>query len=184
MGQRTKKVLAAGVTVGYVLGRTGKGRAALTVAALVVGRSADPRTLVAQGVRKLARSPRVAALGEQLRGEVFQAGRTAFGAAANRRLGSLTDALVDRTPSREQDVEDTEAEPEPADSEEPEAGSGRSRTRPTASGSGRSRPQRRTTGPARSDHRGGPTKKSVQSTSRKKPGAARATSRRSDERGK
>ncbi len=86
MNERDKALLA--VAVGYVLGRTKKGKLALMGAAVVTGRNFGPRQLLIDGVRRLGEVPAVGALGEQVRGEVYQAVRRAAGAAVARQLDS------------------------------------------------------------------------------------------------
>ncbi|WP_211259780.1 hypothetical protein [Streptomyces violens] len=99
MDEQTKVTLAAAVIGGYVLGRTKKGRLALTAATYLAGRrfGLRPRELAAEGLRRLGEVPQVAQLQEQLRGEVLDAGRKAVTAAADRGMTSLADALSDRT---------------------------------------------------------------------------------------
>ncbi len=119
MDDQTKLTLAAAVAGGYVLGRTRKGRLALTAATFVAGRSLEPRQLLLEGLRRLRETPQLAELGEQLRGEVFQAGRAAVKAAAGRRFGSLAGSLRDRSPgSGDEDGRDDDEEER--DEEEPE----------------------------------------------------------------
>jgi hypothetical protein len=136
MDDQAKVALAAAVVGGYVLGRTKKGRVALSVATYLAGRrfGLEPRQLAAEGMRRLGEVPQVAELQEQLRGEVLDAGRQAVTAAANRSMASLADAIGDRTarltaaPDDEADEEDEgeyedegpEEEPEGEDEEEDE----------------------------------------------------------------
>ncbi|WP_037837892.1 hypothetical protein [Streptomyces sp. NRRL S-337] len=129
MNERTKIMLAAAMAGGYVLGRTKKGRLALTAASYLAGRQSglDPRQLVSDGVRKLGDIPQVADLGDQLRGEVMDAGRKALTSAATRQLASLAETLQDRTrrlqlgPEEYEDEEEEEYEEEPEEEdEEPE----------------------------------------------------------------
>lgn len=195
MDQQTKMALAAGVAGGYVLGRTKKGRVALTAAALVMGRSADPRGLMANGMRKLADMPQVASLGGQLKGEVFQAGRAALTAAADRRLGSLTDTLRDHTPVAGGEASGTPAEPdsadtseeEPADTTKKEAGerparAERPRARRATRDTPRSGQERRTARRTPPGNRGtAPAKKATtKPASGRKPAAERSAGRSSD----
>lgn len=130
MNERTKIMLAAAMAGGYVLGRTKKGRLALTAASYLAGRQSglDPRQLVSDSVRKLGEIPQVADLGDQLRGEVMDAGRKALTSAATRQLASLAETLQDRTRrlqlgpeeyEEEEEEEEYEEEPEEED-EEPE----------------------------------------------------------------
>lgn len=69
MEDQTKLTLAVAVVGGYVLGRTKKGRVALSVATYLAGRrfGLEPRQLAAEGVRRLGEVPQVAELQEQLR---------------------------------------------------------------------------------------------------------------------
>ncbi|MGW8882699.1 histone protein, partial [Streptomyces mirabilis] len=79
MDDTAKVTLAAAVVGGYVLGRTKKGRLALTIATYLAGRrfGLEPRQLAAEGMRRLGEIPQFAELQEQLKGEVFDAGRKA-----------------------------------------------------------------------------------------------------------
>ena len=131
--------LAAAVAGGYVLGRTKKGRMAITAAALLLGRRLSPRDAVVGGVRRL---PGVPAGGDG--GDDGEAGadeghgrsaiRRKAGAlasrAANRRLTALTEALHTRTlalgtaagPQDDEDSEDSEdSEDTAGPDDEPEA---------------------------------------------------------------
>ncbi|MEV6010725.1 histone protein [Streptomyces sp. NPDC051976] len=136
--ENSKKVaLGAAVAVGYVLGRTKKGKFALGVASLVAGQQLplNPRAALALGTRKLAENPAIAPLVKQARGEVLEVGRAALSATANRRLEAFADALQRRTeallegsdeedeeeePEGEYEPEDEDEEYEPEDEEEPE----------------------------------------------------------------
>ncbi|MFE4370371.1 histone protein [Streptomyces sp. NPDC056835] len=122
MDESTKVTLAAAVAAGYVLGRTKKGRLALTAVTFLAGRrfGLEPRQLVAEGVRRLGRVPQVAELQEQLRTEGLEAARNALTAVASRKLGSLADAISDRTlalSTKDEEQED-EYEEEPEEGEE------------------------------------------------------------------
>lgn len=123
MDQQTKLTLAAAVIGGYVLGRTKKGRLALTAATYLAGRrfGLQPRQLAAEGMRRLGEIPQVAELQEQLRGEALDAGRKAVTAVANRSLTSLADALSERTAQLSSADEADEAE-EAEEGEEEEEG--------------------------------------------------------------
>lgn len=57
MEDQTKVTLAAAVVGGYVLGRTKKGRLAITIATYLAGRrfGLEPRQLAAEGMRRLGR---------------------------------------------------------------------------------------------------------------------------------
>ncbi|MFF5565120.1 histone protein [Streptomyces sp. NPDC012623] len=125
MEDQTKLALATAVLGGYVLGRTKKGRLALTVATVVAGKGLGfgPRELVAEGVRRLAEVPQVAELQEQVREQGAEAARGALSAVTDRAMGSLADTISGRTTllSRKGDEEEDEEEDEeqaPEESEE------------------------------------------------------------------
>lgn len=71
MDEQTKLALAVSIVAGYVLGRTKKGRLALTVATYVAGRrfGLEPRQLAAEGMRRLGEVPQFAELQEKLKGK-------------------------------------------------------------------------------------------------------------------
>ncbi|CAM5558376.1 hypothetical protein SHIRM173S_13350 [Streptomyces hirsutus] len=124
MEDQSKVALGAAVVGGYLLGRTKKGRLAITVATYLAGRrfGLEPRQLAAEGMRRLGEVPQFAQLQDQIRGEVLEAGRKAMTATANRSLSSLADTLSDRTarltkPPRDED-EDIEYEDEGEGEEE------------------------------------------------------------------
>ena len=99
MDNQTKVALAAAVAGGYVLGRTKKGKLALTVATYLAGRrfGLEPRQLAAEAVSRLGQLPQVAELQEQFKGDVLEAGRKAVAAVADRGMSSLADTLQSRT---------------------------------------------------------------------------------------
>lgn len=99
MNESTKTALTTAVAAGYVLGRTRKGKLALTVASVVVGRRLilSPQDLLIRGVRTLRDSPRFGQLSEQVRDQLLHSGRSALTTAADSKLDSLTDALQQRT---------------------------------------------------------------------------------------
>lgn len=74
MDDKEKVTLAAAVVGGYVLGRTKKGRLALSIATYLAGRrfGLEPRQLAAEGMRRLGEIPQFAELQEQLRGKSFK----------------------------------------------------------------------------------------------------------------
>ncbi|MEU9014992.1 hypothetical protein AB0D12_35660 [Streptomyces sp. NPDC048479] len=144
MDTQTKIALAAALAGGYLLGRTKKGKLALSVATYLAGGRFDlePRQLAAEGMRKLGEIPQVAELQDQLKGEVLDAGRKAVTAAANRGIGTLAEALRDRTASLgEKDEEEPEDEGPPRRGSsrkptQPDRGSARRRQRSASAGSG------------------------------------------------
>jgi outer membrane biosynthesis protein TonB len=126
MKDTSKVALAAAVAGGYVLGRTKKGRMALAVGTYLAGRRTglDPQKLMAQGMKTLKDAPQLAGLGDQVRGELLDAGRQALAATADRKMAGLADALHERTmrlEGREEADEKDQRGTEAADQEEPEA---------------------------------------------------------------
>ncbi|MFF4696244.1 histone protein [Streptomyces chattanoogensis] len=163
MNDTTKIMLAAALAGGYVLGRTKKGRFALTAASFLAGRQfgLEPRQLLAEGVRRLGEIPQVADLGKQLSGEVLEAGRQAVATAANSGLTELADALHDRTLQLEAGgatEEEEEGEGEREGEEEPDE-----------------RPRR---GASRRTERGGAAKKAGQRPTAKKTGATKKSAKK------
>nr|WTB29333.1 histone protein [Streptomyces sp. NBC_00830] len=122
MDDTAKVTLAAAVVGGYVLGRTKKGRLALTIATYLAGRrfGLEPRQLAAEGMRRLGEMPQFAGLQDQLKGEVLDAGRKAVTAVADRGMSSLADVISDRTARLGEKQDEGEEEPEEAEEEEPE----------------------------------------------------------------
>lgn len=110
-------LLAAAVAGGYVLGRTKKGRLALTVASYAAGRhfGVTPRKIVTEGAKRLGDIPQVAELGDHMRGELMAAGREAVSSAADRRLSAFADALHERTLRLEGSGEEDRGEHDEAD---------------------------------------------------------------------
>ncbi|MEV6307480.1 histone protein [Streptomyces sp. NPDC051840] len=98
MDEKTKAALASGLAGGYVLGRTKKGKLALSVAMFLAGRniSLEPKQLAAQAVRRLGQVPQVAGVQKQIRGEGLDAARGAVTAVASHGVGSLADAIGKR----------------------------------------------------------------------------------------
>ncbi|WP_351224465.1 histone protein [Streptomyces sp. NPDC002133] len=123
MDDQTKLALAAAIAGGYVLGRTKKGKLALSVGTYLAGRrfGLEPRQLAAEGMRRLGEIPQVAELQDQLKGEFLDAGRKAVTAAATRGMGTLADTLRDRTAGLgKKEEEEPEEEYEEEEEEEPE----------------------------------------------------------------
>ncbi|MEU1056452.1 hypothetical protein [Streptomyces sp. NPDC005876] len=94
-----KAALAAAMAGGYLLGRSRKARLALAVGTYLAGRrfGLTPGQMLGQGLGRLQGVPQLQELTDQVRGELLTAGRQAVGAAADRRLTRLADALRDRT---------------------------------------------------------------------------------------
>lgn len=86
---------ALALATGYLLGRSHKGRLALALAGMAAGR----RLRAAGGGHgaELLKSPEVNRLVEDVRGQLFDAGRAAAVHAAGRRIDSLSDRLEQRT---------------------------------------------------------------------------------------
>jgi len=126
MDKSTKATLAAGMTAGYVVGRTKKGKLALSLLSIAAGRSLDPAALLGQGMRKLARSPQFTELSEHLRRELLDTGRGAVKSRANVGVEALTEALRRRTETllktEDEDAADDEDEDAADDGDETEAG--------------------------------------------------------------
>ncbi|QXE37983.1 histone protein [Streptomyces sp. GMY02] len=164
MDRTTKVALASAVLGGYVLGRTKKGRLALTVATFLAGKGlgVDPKQLVTDGVRRLGEIPQVAELQEQVRDEGLDAARGALSAVVDRGVGSLGDSISgraanlagkreepDETEEQEEGVEEPEDEYEDEESEEEteeEPPSGRRRGRKSDELRRKQRQQGRATG--------------------------------------
>lgn len=132
MHHSNKSTLLAGIVAGYVLGRLRKAKLAFAVATYVAGRrfGLHPRTMAAEGVRRLRQSPQVTQLSEQVRGELLSAGRTAVSTAANRRIGALADALEARTRAMEKKPETQKPETQTETGKAPEGDTEASRSNP------------------------------------------------------
>ncbi|MGW1733915.1 histone protein [Streptomyces sp. NPDC001999] len=127
MDDQTKMTLAAALVGGYVLGRTKKGKLALSVGTYLAGKrlGLEPRQLATEGMRRLGEIPQVAELQDQLKGELLEAGRKAVTTAATRGMGNLADTLRDRTAAlgakkEAEPEEDTEEEGPEEEEEGPE----------------------------------------------------------------
>lgn len=187
MDNQSKVALATAVVGGYVLGRTKKGKLALSVATYLAGRrfGLEPRQLATEGMRKLGEMPQVALLQAQLRDEVLGAGRQAVTAGANRGLNTLADAIGDRTArlteSAAPDTEDTEDEPDDEDASDVEAKS---------SSAEKSPPSKKTAAPKKAAGRKTATERnpsgkqtaSAKKTTAKETAAKRTAPKRSDRR--
>jgi hypothetical protein len=92
--------VALGVAGGYFLGRTKKMKLAMMLGGMAAGRRAGgPGELLAQGSKLLERSPELAALTDQIRGRLIDAGKGAAMAVAARQVESLTDRVGKRVES-------------------------------------------------------------------------------------
>ncbi|REF37863.1 hypothetical protein [Thermasporomyces composti] len=120
---KTTTKVALAVAGGYVLGRRKKARAALVMGSWLVGKKLDPKTLLREAVTKVAESPEVAKLREDVRNELVASGRAAANAAISSTLEKVSDSLHQRTEALTQAVEKTKPEkpePEKAESEKAE----------------------------------------------------------------
>ncbi len=97
MGEPKKVGLAVAMAGGYVLGRSKKGRTALTAAAVLLGSGLNPRDLVGGGGRKDGGGPEGEDSGGTIGREFAQVVRTAAATVANRRVTAFTEALHERT---------------------------------------------------------------------------------------
>lgn len=172
MSDSPKAALAASIAVGYLLGRSSKGKLALAVATYMAsGRlQTKPQELLAAGVERIGDSPQLSQLADQVRSELMTVGREALKAAFDRRLGTFADSLADRTKALngavpgaadEEEEEEEEEEPEGEPDEEPE------RERPSAR-SGESGKSRREGG-----ERAAPPQKSAKKTATAKKAQAK-----------
>lgn len=95
-----KMKIGAAIAGGYLLGRTKKGKVALSLALWLAGSTGlDPKRLIRKGLVEVARSPDVRNLAEQIRGPVTEAGRNALVATIESRVNRLADTLHERTAS-------------------------------------------------------------------------------------
>lgn len=207
MGESRNVGMAAAVAGGYALGRSKKGRVALTAAALLVGKGLSPRHMVSGGLRKLPGVPGKNSEEpseteeEQHHNPLARAVRTAASSAANRPLTALTDTLHERTlgligePEPEEDTADTDGEPEEdadrhGEESEDEAAPQKSRAKPEppAEPRGRSRAPEKNgekSSPKSAPKRATPRKPVVsrkQSASAKRPERKSAPAQRSSAR--
>jgi hypothetical protein len=87
------------VGLGYLLGRTRKGRMALMLVGVgVTGRAGkNPAALLKQGVDVLGSSPQVKTLTETVRGRLVEAGKAAAVSAVSSQVDTLTGKIEERT---------------------------------------------------------------------------------------
>ena len=89
--------VALGVVGGYFLGRTKKMKLALMLGSMAAGRSAGgPGELLSQGSKLLQSNPEIAALTDQVRSRLLDAGKNAVLSVATRQVASLTDRVGKR----------------------------------------------------------------------------------------
>ena len=91
--------IALGVASGYLLGRRKKFKLAITVGSMLAGQriATNPRALLKQGQQLIESNEELSKLSDQVRGQLFEAARSAAVATANSRMNSLSDAIRDRS---------------------------------------------------------------------------------------
>ncbi|HEX2299247.1 MAG TPA: hypothetical protein VHH34_12155 [Pseudonocardiaceae bacterium] len=87
------------VAGGYFLGRTKKMKLAIMLAGVASGNkiARDPTQLLAQGARLVQSNPQFAALGDQVRDRLVEAGKGVAVAVVSRQMDSLSERLSERT---------------------------------------------------------------------------------------
>lgn len=90
---------ALAVAAGYALGRTKKGRLALGVGGMVLGKRlrTGPQQLLSAANEQLLKNPQLKEVGDQVREDLRGVGKAATGAVVSRRIDSLADRLHQRT---------------------------------------------------------------------------------------
>ncbi|MEU3694977.1 hypothetical protein AB0E75_04985 [Streptomyces griseoviridis] len=114
-----KAALAAAMAGGYLLGRTKKAKLALVVGSYLTGRrlGVSPAQVLSRSLGRLQEAPQFRELTDQVRGELFTAGRAAVTAATDRSLSRFADALRDRTDALGATDSRDGAQPEDADTD-------------------------------------------------------------------
>ena len=122
MSDSTRPALAASIAAGYLLGRSGKAKVALALAAYLTSKKlrAKPQDLLAMATKRVGESPQLSELTDRMRGELLTVGREALKALADRRLGAFADSLADRTKSLSEAVETVTEELDEVESEDEE----------------------------------------------------------------
>ena len=97
-GKSPKTKLAAAVIGGYVLGRTKKGGAALTLASWLSGNQAGPQamSMARKGLTQVAQSEQAAQIMKQVRGPLMKAAQKAATQAVLSRVTAISDGLTAR----------------------------------------------------------------------------------------
>jgi hypothetical protein len=118
----TNGKITAAAMGGYLLGRTRKGKLALSLAMMLAGRrlSLNPRNLS----KLVADSTLLSGLSDQVRKDLVEGTKSAAGSALEARMGSLADSLSDRTRALqdgESGGDEDGGEAEAAEKEEPDA---------------------------------------------------------------
>jgi hypothetical protein len=130
--------VAAGVGVGYFMGRTRKMKLALMIAvASAMGKlGARPVEMLQQRTKQLSTTPEISKIVESVRGELFSAAKTAAAEVATKRIDSLSDRLkggIATVPPEEPRGEDRGSETDEAEGAVP-AHAGNSRSENGAAG--------------------------------------------------
>src|SRR6476661_2999959 len=104
--------IGLGVAAGYLLGRTKKFKLAITVGSMLAGQrvATNPQALLKQVGELVEKNPELAKLQDRIKGELFEAARSAAIAAAGQRLDSANRALTARRGEEDEAPEDEEAE--------------------------------------------------------------------------
>jgi hypothetical protein len=97
-GKSAKTKLAAAVIGGYVLGRTKKGGAALTLASWLSGNQAGPQamSMARKGLTQVAQSEQAAQIMKQVRGPLMEAAQKAATQAVLSRVTAISNGLTAR----------------------------------------------------------------------------------------
>lgn len=93
----TNAKIATAVVGGYLLGRTKKGKLALSLGLLLAGRKLNPQDLA----KAAAGSPLVGGLSDQVRKDLMEGTRSAAGQALEARMNHLADTLHERSTALE-----------------------------------------------------------------------------------
>ena len=110
------------VGIGYLLGRTRKGRLALMIAAAsATGKFGGVRQLLQQGAKRLAASPELGKITDSVRGELLESAKSAAITAASGRIESLNSRIQDQATLLPRKRRHGAADEEPDDEEFTEA---------------------------------------------------------------
>ncbi|WP_067839483.1 hypothetical protein [Nocardia lijiangensis] len=103
--------MAAGVGIGYLLGRTRKMRLALMLAGVGLSRQAGgPQALLQRGVSALGSSTELTKITDTVRGELMEAARAAAVTAASHQIDALNERLQRQPAASEADEDAGEVE--------------------------------------------------------------------------
>lgn len=113
--------VATAVAAGYVLGRFHKLKFAFIVGSALANKKVrgSAFALLQQGSDRMRSSPEVSGLGEQITGQLVDAGKSAALAAASSRMDALSDRLAERSESLRGPSTDDEPEGYDEDRDEP-----------------------------------------------------------------